>query len=350
MKKKSCKLEISMGCQRLTYHPENSPLKVVYNDLNSSGNTCLGDYRYGFQGQEKDDEIKGEGNSVNYKFRMHDPRVGRFFAPDPLIVGKGEYPWYSPYQFAGNKPIWAIDLEGLQELIYSETLGDFENLVIDVIESSDVLYQIYDRVSDVNRCNMKLHIGSIDRRDIDAPVTWGGRTISSSQTKSWAEWMVKTKAHIDETDKYNSENGTDLEYKLSSSHLAKYEKWNKIFDAAGLTAKKVYESEDDESFTIILLNKSSVGKIGNLQNKAEVLKTYFHELDAHFDDDINSGAGGGKEQHLKYFGYDNIDDPTEKEQKVIDLIESGKSPSPESYKKGSEAQKNYDAIKKAIKK
>jgi hypothetical protein len=39
------------------------------------------DYRYGFQGQEKDDEIKGgKGNSLNYTFRMHDPRVGRFFA------------------------------------------------------------------------------------------------------------------------------------------------------------------------------------------------------------------------------------------------------------------------------
>ncbi len=25
-------------------------------------------YRYGFQGQEKDDEVKGEGNSVNYKY------------------------------------------------------------------------------------------------------------------------------------------------------------------------------------------------------------------------------------------------------------------------------------------
>ncbi|MBL4705721.1 MAG: hypothetical protein JKY54_14445 [Flavobacteriales bacterium] len=41
-------------------------------------------YRYGFQGQgqgqEKDDEVKGEGNSVNYKYGMHDPRLGRFFA------------------------------------------------------------------------------------------------------------------------------------------------------------------------------------------------------------------------------------------------------------------------------
>lgn len=42
------------------------------------------DYRYGFQGQERDDELKGDGNSLNYTVRMHDPRVGRFFARDPL--------------------------------------------------------------------------------------------------------------------------------------------------------------------------------------------------------------------------------------------------------------------------
>ena len=40
-------------------------------------------YRYGFNGMEKDDELKGEGNSLNYTFRMHDSRVGRFFALDP---------------------------------------------------------------------------------------------------------------------------------------------------------------------------------------------------------------------------------------------------------------------------
>ena len=70
------------------------------------------EYRYGFQGQEKDDEIKGDGNSLNYKFRMHDPRVGRFFAVDPLTK---KYPFYSPYQFSGNKVIHAIELEGLEE-------------------------------------------------------------------------------------------------------------------------------------------------------------------------------------------------------------------------------------------
>ena len=68
-------------------------------------------YRYGFQGQEKDDEVKGEGNSLNYKYRMHDPRVGRFFAVDPLFK---QYEYNSPYAFSENRVIDGVELEGLE--------------------------------------------------------------------------------------------------------------------------------------------------------------------------------------------------------------------------------------------
>lgn len=80
---------------------------------NRHGNS--GDYRYGFQGQEKDDEVKGEGNSLNYRYRMHDPRVGRFFAVDPLTA---KYPHYTPYSFSGNKVIAFTELEGQEEYYY----------------------------------------------------------------------------------------------------------------------------------------------------------------------------------------------------------------------------------------
>jgi len=72
-------------------------------------------YRYGFQGQEKDDELKGEGNSHNFKFRMHDPRLGRFFSTDPI---SSEYPYNSPYAFAENKLGLGVELEG-KELGYN---------------------------------------------------------------------------------------------------------------------------------------------------------------------------------------------------------------------------------------
>lgn len=68
-------------------------------------------YRYGFQGQEGDDEIKGEGNSSNYKYRMSDPRIGRFFAIDPLSP---KYPELTPYQFSSNSPIYMSEIEGLE--------------------------------------------------------------------------------------------------------------------------------------------------------------------------------------------------------------------------------------------
>jgi hypothetical protein len=45
-------------------------------------------------------------------FRIYNPALGRFLSVDPL---KKEYPWYTPYQFAGNMPVWAIDLDGLEE-------------------------------------------------------------------------------------------------------------------------------------------------------------------------------------------------------------------------------------------
>jgi RHS repeat-associated protein len=79
-------------------------------------------YRYGFQGQEKDDEIKGEGNSINYKFRMHDPRVGRFFAVDPLAK---KYPHNSPYAFSENRLIDGVELEGLEYRATKDKDGNY---------------------------------------------------------------------------------------------------------------------------------------------------------------------------------------------------------------------------------
>lgn len=69
------------------------------------------DYRYGFNGMEKDDELKGEGNSYDLNFRMLDPRINRFFAVDPLA---GDYVWNSPYALAENRLIDGKDLEGLE--------------------------------------------------------------------------------------------------------------------------------------------------------------------------------------------------------------------------------------------
>jgi RHS repeat-associated protein len=71
-------------------------------------------YRYGFNGKENDKEVKGEGKQQDYGMRIYDPRLGRFLSVDPI---SNEYPELTPYQFASNTPIWAIDLDGLEGLV-----------------------------------------------------------------------------------------------------------------------------------------------------------------------------------------------------------------------------------------
>jgi RHS repeat-associated protein len=68
-----------------------------------------GAYRYGFNGKENDNEVKGSGNQQDYGMRIYDPRLGKFLSVDPLTKS---YPYYTPYQFSGNTPIMATDKDG----------------------------------------------------------------------------------------------------------------------------------------------------------------------------------------------------------------------------------------------
>jgi RHS repeat-associated protein len=70
-------------------------------------------YRFGFNGKENDNGVKGLGNQQDYGMRFYDPRVGRFLSVDPLTKG---YPELTPYQYGSNNPVQNIDLDGLEGL------------------------------------------------------------------------------------------------------------------------------------------------------------------------------------------------------------------------------------------
>jgi len=69
-------------------------------------------YRYGFNGKENDNDVKGDGNQQDYGFRIYDPRIGKFLSIDPLTK---KYPELTPYQFASNTPLQAIDIDGAEK-------------------------------------------------------------------------------------------------------------------------------------------------------------------------------------------------------------------------------------------
>jgi len=96
-------------------------------------------YRYGFNGKENDNEVKGEGNQQDYAKRIYDTRLGKFLSPDPLIQ---KYPFYSPYQFSGNDVIRCIDLEGGEPL---SRVGKWDRST--AFLSGTVYNNVYDKVS-----------------------------------------------------------------------------------------------------------------------------------------------------------------------------------------------------------
>lgn len=88
--------------------------------MQERGYTTTGaSYRFGFNGQERDDEVAGEGSSNTATFWQYDGRIGRRWNVDPILK---EYE--SPYTCLGNNPIWIIDPNGDDSLIVHRSEGE----------------------------------------------------------------------------------------------------------------------------------------------------------------------------------------------------------------------------------
>jgi RHS repeat-associated protein len=74
-------------------------------------NRCFSspDYKYGYNGMEKDDEVKGDGNSYDFGARIYDPRIAKFLSIDPQWK---KFPDWSPYTYALDNPIYFVDPDG----------------------------------------------------------------------------------------------------------------------------------------------------------------------------------------------------------------------------------------------
>lgn len=69
-------------------------------------------YRYGFNGKENDADL----GTQDYGMRIYNPALGKFLSVDPLTQ---KYSFFTPYQFAGNTPIQATDLDGGEALFHT---------------------------------------------------------------------------------------------------------------------------------------------------------------------------------------------------------------------------------------
>jgi len=72
---------------------------------------CTESNCFDFNGKENDREEWGSQLIQDYGFRLYNPAIAKFLSFDPLAP---EYPELTPYQFASNRPIRGIDLDGLE--------------------------------------------------------------------------------------------------------------------------------------------------------------------------------------------------------------------------------------------
>lgn len=69
-------------------------------------------YSWGFNGKEKDDEISGGGNNLDFGARIYDSRLGRWMSVDP----NQNSPGLTPYRGFFNNPIYIISPDGKFEI------------------------------------------------------------------------------------------------------------------------------------------------------------------------------------------------------------------------------------------
>ena len=124
-----------------------------------------GEYRYGFNGKEKDNDINSL-TAYDYGFRIYNPAIGKFLSVDPLA---GDFPYYSVYHFAGCNPIKFIDMDGGEPKDYvenwapvflfyhntnSRVAGTSDNNATFTVEEPGIgwitLEEIYDKVTGQN--------------------------------------------------------------------------------------------------------------------------------------------------------------------------------------------------------
>jgi RHS repeat-associated protein len=126
--------------------------------------------RFSFNGKEKDDEVKGAGNSVDFGARVYDSRLGRFLSLDPLLRN---FPSESNYTYAGNSPILMMDAEGKHKILYIVFFSDQGDSKIKLSDQKEIIKKAQ-QILNLNGIDVKvvgllsdhaLNMGLLDKTD-----------------------------------------------------------------------------------------------------------------------------------------------------------------------------------------
>ncbi|GAB4259556.1 MAG: hypothetical protein Kow0079_16600 [Vicingaceae bacterium] len=209
-------------------------------------------YRFGFNGQEKVDEISGTGNHNTALFREYDTRLGRRWNLDP----KPQI-FISDYAVMANNPIWFNDVLGDSIRVNGETYipgkeykGN-DKFVKDVFNSYNELYKKSDEA--------RKHINILSESKEDIQIKYGKNSKVGKVT-------------------INAQTGKIVEREIIWNNTGEDEEIPEQIHEGSLSSRLKSRPEISlihESIHISrsIENKSSVGKFLNTGIKKEELET-----------------------------------------------------------------------------
>jgi RHS repeat-associated protein len=113
--------------------------------LQPNNSYMAGDYRFGFNGMEKEDELNGAGHSYTTHYRQYEARLGRWWSIDPESKN---LPEQSPYIGFNNNPIYFSDPYGNIVVPPSDKaeLKEYKT-IIKALKSSIIFEMVFNQVN-----------------------------------------------------------------------------------------------------------------------------------------------------------------------------------------------------------
>ena len=269
-------------------------------------------YRYSFNGKEDDTEWAKQ----DYGFRIYDKRIGKFLSVDPLTR---KYAWYTPYQFSGNMPICAIDLDGAEELRVTAGVEKMFDTELEILRKDEVIGSSFKAIQNPDLSDKHLVIFKLG--ETNQAATHVAFT-PSLESKNYIEYYTKYPEMI-------NEKVTEAMGKLLQP----------LVDA-GLTQEQA-KQEVIKGRTVHVVTFNPQESLTSLDWS---LNDFVHEIELHLQNNINGlKRTVSHEDHKKAHDYEKLT-PDQKAK-----IDAGQSLDPLIAPEGSQVRKIQEKINERIK-
>jgi len=288
-------------------------------------------YRYGVNTKEVDSEGMGGGSSTyDYGFRIYNAQLGKFLSVDPLTAS---YPWYTPYQFAGNKPIIAVDLDGLEELSMTQDFKLIHSEAIKILEGSEYCKNVIAKIS--NPALAKTHKVYLtgESRHRATGSTWGTVGADALMIRNF---VIK---------------GGENMINLSAAEAEQYAELTERFADFMIPWQDVANDVDNGKQVIIIAIDIDTSLRKDKEGALTAAFTVLHEINAHARKIIESGIENrtpesGLKDHMDYYGI--TQEELDSDLEFAGWFKLGASPGigHKFVDEDSQAMKDWNAVKK----